>query len=105
MSDLESVLREADRVSKKQKICALTTAECIESLLEKFKEVRSKFIQAGATISAKDSQDLMKNIAKEIDAHTKVASAIKEAHSSISKLGKVKPYLMFSFEIQLFREG
>ena len=83
--NIEAALKEAERVCKKQKICADKTAKSIdklaETLLAAALDLPDHVIGREATneLSLNNAQDLLKDLTE----------STKDLHSAVNKLGKV----------------
>mmetsp|Transcript_46189 Transcript_46189/g.117937 ORF Transcript_46189/g.117937 Transcript_46189/m.117937 type:complete len:391 (-) Transcript_46189:180-1352(-) len=124
MDGLHAALKEAESSKKKQRTSRHTTEKCIDDLLGRLTQARAALAgsSAGEGVSG---EKVMREAAKGVTAHTEVAAATKELHSSVSKLGKIidraffpdickahRPGLHFNQQIldkviaqHLFREG
>lgn len=91
---LHAALREADRVAKKQKLCANKTLAGVDALLASVHAARSACISGSAGASSPSlpaaclaelhRQLLLSDVASQAAAYT------KELHSAVTKLGKVR---------------
>ena len=83
--NIEAALKEAERVCKKQKICADKTAQCIDKLAETLLAAELELtyhVVGGETedeLSLNNAQDLLKDLTE----------GTKDLHSAVNKLGKV----------------
>jgi hypothetical protein len=87
---VDSALREAERVVKKQKTCAARTSDAVSRLLGAVQAARDRL----AADPAADAAPALRALREEVDALAPAAQMTadtKELHGAVAKLGKVRP--------------
>lgn len=86
MENIEAALKEAERVCKKQRVCAVKTAECLDLLIAEISNAQQQLCSEadGAAIM----QDLAQCLSRP-DALKDLSDSTKDLHSAVNKLGKV----------------
>ena len=88
MSDIDSALKDAERVCKKQKACAAATSEVLTQLLQELTAAKASLLEHGPTSAASTLKQLHQHLeGRGLD--KQLSDQTKELHSSVSKLGKV----------------
>lgn len=88
MSDLDTALREADRVRKKQKTCASASSDILDQLLKELTAARASLAEHGPAGAASVLKQLQNHLeTRSLD--KQLSDRTKELHSAVAKLGKV----------------
>lgn len=82
-----AALQDAQRVAKKQKTCAVETAQCMDTLVKEVEAARTRML-AGRGDGAKVAAELHARLAK-LDLIAAVSNHTKDVHSAVTKLSKV----------------
>ena len=85
---LQGALKDAERVVKKQRLCASSTLQDIDKLLEEV-EAAKAFLNAGGASAQQALAGLCQQV-QQSDALADMYSQTKELHGAVNKLGKVK---------------
>lgn len=87
MSDLDTALREADRVRKKQKTCASASSDILDQLLKELTAARASLAEHGPAGAASVLKQLQNHLeTRSLD--KQLSDRTKELHSAVAKLGK-----------------
>lgn len=84
--NLEAALKEAERVCKKQKVCAGKTADCLSKLAQTLQTAQLRL--GTSTDGTLDAQDLLKTL-QSPELLKDLTESTKDLHSAVNKLGKV----------------
>ncbi|EFN56715.1 hypothetical protein CHLNCDRAFT_144112 [Chlorella variabilis] len=107
VADVEAALREADKAAKKQKVCAASSAQAINKMLQAVGKARQQLLAAPAAPPQAVLQELHAELAA-ADVARAMTADTKDLHGAVSKLGKVIAEHLFHeglFEIgQVFVE-
>ena len=101
--NIQAAIKEADRVSKKQKICAAKTSDSINNLIDELTAAKHRIAAEGSTDTI--LADLNKRLGQLNTVHT-ISEQTKELHSTVNKLSKVQINgLPISFACSLRLQG
>ena len=95
-----TALQDAQRVAKKQKTCAVETAQCMDTLVKEVEAARTRML-AGRGDGAKVAAELHARLAK-LDLIAAVANHTKDVHSAVTKLSKVSGAACVSARVSRF---
>ena len=87
MESIESALKEAEKVAKRQRACASKTTDCLDKLILEVTEARKQLSAPGAGVL-----DVLKELNEQLsraDPVKDIADNTKELHGAVNKLGKV----------------
>jgi hypothetical protein len=87
MEAIESALKEAEKVAKRQRACASKASDCLDKLILEVTEARKQLSAPGAGVSdvLKDLNDRLSRA----DPAKDIVEVTKELHGAVNKLGKV----------------
>ena len=82
---IQAAIKEAERVSKKQKICANKTSDSLSNLIDELTAAKHQLASEGSQKAV--FQDLNKRLAQ-LDTVSKISEQTKDLHSTVNKLSK-----------------
>ena len=87
LEHIDAALQEAERVCKKQKVCAVKITECIDALIQEISAAQQQLTSDSdvAAIMQRLSQRCSKP-----EALKELSDSTKDLHSAVNKLGKVR---------------
>lgn len=88
VADVEAALREADKAAKKQKVCAASSAQAINKMLQAVGKARQQLLAAPAAPPQAVLQELHAELAA-ADVARAMTADTKDLHGAVSKLGKI----------------
>ena len=83
---IAAAIKEAERVSKKQKVCATKTSDSLNNLIDELTAAKHRIAAEGSTDAV--INDLNKRLGQLNTVHT-ISEQTKDLHSTVNKLSKV----------------
>ena len=93
MENVDTALKEAEKVVKRQRACASRTDECLDKLVQEVTEARKQISAPGANVNG-IVRGLNDNVNKR-DIVKDIADNTKELHGAVNKLGKVDGLILW----------
>ena len=87
MENIEAALKEAEKVTKRQRACASKSADSLNKLILEVTEARKQLSAPGAGVS--DVLNALEGRLSKGDVVKDIADNTKELHGAVNKLGKV----------------
>ena len=86
LEHIDAALQEAERVCKKQKVCAVKITECIDALIQEISAAQQQLTSESDVAGV--MQQLSQRCSKP-EALKELSDSTKDLHNAVTKLGKV----------------
>ena len=83
---IQAAIKEAERVSKKQKVCNTKTNDCLSNLVDELTAAKHRIASEGSSEAV--LRDLNRRLGQLNTVHT-ISEQTKDLHSTVNKLSKV----------------
>jgi hypothetical protein len=100
MENIDAALKDAERVCKKQRVCAVRTTECLDSLIEEITAAQQRLT------ADSDGTAVMQELAQRLsrpDVLKDLSDSTKDLHTAVAKLGKVRGRPLYFLDAMLMQ--